>query len=280
MALAELGVAPHRTAVFSGIGCSGKTNQYVRAYGVHTLHGRVLPFATGAKLANPELHVIAVGGDGDGYGIGAGHFLNAGRRNLDMAYIVFNNNVYGLTKGQASPTLGRGEQTKSLPLPNLNDGIDPLGTAIAAGYTWVGRGYAFQIKKLKSLIVEAVEHKGAALLDVLQPCPTYNNLHDKDYYTPRVHDLADDGYDGSVQDPDDEDEVERKRAEALVKAHARNDRIATGVFYKIRIPTYEERIAGRMPDYPGTYPAKPDWLDDAGRPTKDIGPILEKLRVK
>ena len=129
MALAEMGIQKHRAVIFSGIGCSGKTPHFINTYGIHTLHGRVLPFSQGAKLCNPELEVIAVGGDGDGLGIGAGHFVSAGRRNVDMLYIIFNNGVYGLTKGQASPTLKLGLKTKSLPLPNSNNSVNPLALA-------------------------------------------------------------------------------------------------------------------------------------------------------
>ena len=124
MSLAEMQIPRHKAAIFSGIGCSGKTSHFINVNGVHTLHGRVLTFAQGAKLTNPDLTVIAVGGDGDGLGIGAGHFVAAGRRNLDMTYIIFNNGVYGLTKGQASPTLKLGEKTKSLPSPNTNYNVN------------------------------------------------------------------------------------------------------------------------------------------------------------
>jgi uncharacterized protein YeaO (DUF488 family) len=147
-ALAGLNLAPHQVAIFGGIGCSGKAVYYLPTYGVHTLHGRVLPYATGAKLANPELTVIAVGGDGDGLGIGAGHFVNTGRRNLDLTYILFNNEVYGLTKGQAAPTLPLGLQPKSLPEPTIQAGVNPLMLALAAGYTWIGRGYAYHVRHL------------------------------------------------------------------------------------------------------------------------------------
>ncbi|TME24581.1 MAG: hypothetical protein E6I68_04815 [Chloroflexi bacterium] len=146
----QLQIPPHRIAMISGIGCSGKTPHYVDTYGLHTLHGRALPVATGAKLANHQLTVVAVGGDGDGYGIGAGYFVNSGRRNLDMTYIVFNNGVYGLTKGQASPTLGKGLQTKSMPDPSIQEGVNPLAVALGAGYTWIGRGYALDVKALVS----------------------------------------------------------------------------------------------------------------------------------
>ena len=123
MALAELSLEPHNTVIVSGVGNAPKLPHFVKANGVHTLHGRLLPFAMGIKMANPNLEVIGVGGDGDGLGIGAGHFVNAGRRNIDMAYLLHNNGVYGLTKGQASPTLKMGMKTKSLPKPNINEGI-------------------------------------------------------------------------------------------------------------------------------------------------------------
>ncbi|RTZ71849.1 MAG: hypothetical protein DSZ02_10495 [Gammaproteobacteria bacterium] len=151
-ALSDSGLSPDEVAVFGGIGCSGKTPYYMNTYGIHTLHGRLLPFAAGAKLARPALTVIAAGGDGDGLSIGAGHFVNAGRRNLDLTYVFFNNGVYGLTKGQASPTLGRGEQTRSMPLRSIQEPLNPVLLAFAAGYTWIGRGYAYDVKGLAGLI--------------------------------------------------------------------------------------------------------------------------------
>ena len=131
MALSELQIPRHKAAIFSGIGCSGKTSHFINVNGIHTLHGRVLTFAQGAKIANPEMTIVAAGGDGDGLGIGVGHFVAAGRRNVDMTYIIFNNGVYGLTKGQASPTLKLGEKTKSLPSPNTNSNVNPIGLAVA-----------------------------------------------------------------------------------------------------------------------------------------------------
>uniref|UniRef100_UPI00257E8D6F thiamine pyrophosphate-dependent enzyme n=1 Tax=Oceanithermus sp. TaxID=2268145 RepID=UPI00257E8D6F len=118
-ALHKLGVEPSRTVMVSGIGCSAKTVHYAASYGIHTLHGRPLPVAQGVKLAHPELTVVAMAGDGDGMGIGAGHFVGAGRRNPDLLYLIFNNEVYGMTKGQASPTLELGAQPKSLARPNI-----------------------------------------------------------------------------------------------------------------------------------------------------------------
>src|SRR5881296_405923 len=290
MALAEMSIDPSNTVIVSGIGCSGKVPHFIKTYGVHTLHGRSLPFATGIKLANPKLEVIAAGGDGDGMGIGAGHFVNSGRRNVDMAYIVFDNGVYGLTKGQASPTLKLGVKIKSLPAPNLNEGVNPLWLSLAAGATWVGRGYSYDIKHLVSLIRQGIEHKGYAFLDVLQPCPTYNNLNTKEWFggedrkdpasnraMPRVYKLEDEGYDPVVRDPS---EVEKKTTQALEKALEWGDRIPIGVFYQNEhVPTFEERIAQRVPTYMKNPPAKQAIADSKGRPTTDLSRLLKSLAV-
>src|SRR5207249_2364660 len=211
-------------------------------YGVHTLHGRALPYATGVKLANPQLKVLCLSGDGDGLGIGGGHFVNAGRRNLDMLYVIHDNGVYGLTKGQAAPTLKLGVQTKSLAHPNINDAVNPIWLALAAGATWVGRGYSYEIKHLVSLLKQGIEHKGYAFLDVLQPCPTYNDINTKEWYggedrkdaesgrpLPRVYKLEDEGFDPVVHEPS---EIEKKTTQALEKALEWGDRIPIGVFFK------------------------------------------------
>jgi 2-oxoglutarate ferredoxin oxidoreductase subunit beta len=286
MALADLAMPPHRVAMFSGIGCSGKTPHFIRTYGVHTLHGRVVPFATGAKLSNPELEIIVVGGDGDGYGIGAGHLIGAGRRNVDMAYIVYNNGVYGLTKGQASPTLKGGLKTKSLPQENINEGINPLAVALSAGYTWIGRAYAFDAKHLKEMIKMAVQHKGAALLDVLQPCPTYNNIHSKDWFAgedlgtnnPRIYKLEATGYSGVVDNHQDDSEIAAKKGAAFIKMQEWGDKIPIGVFYQENRITFEEKLRKRLPSYATASPSKA-VLNQGTKPTTDVGPLLENLRV-
>jgi 2-oxoglutarate ferredoxin oxidoreductase subunit beta len=182
MSLSDLKIPPHDVALFSGIGCSGKTPHFIHTYGIHTLHGRVLPFAQGAKLSNPNLKIIAVGGDGDGLGIGSGHFVNAGRRNVNMTYIIYNNGVYGLTKGQAAPTLKLGMKTKSLPQPNMNDSINPISLAIISGFTFIARGYSYDIRHLKDIIKKGILHNGLSYIDVLQPCPTYNDINTKEWY--------------------------------------------------------------------------------------------------
>lgn len=256
-AIAGLGMKPWETFIVSGVGCSGKVPHYIHTYGMHTLHGRSLAFAQGAKLANPKLNIIAAGGDGDGYGIGAGHFVHAGRRNMDMTYIVFNNEVYGLTKGQASPTLAQGAQPKSLALPNPTTAINPVTLALACGYTFIARSYAFDAKHLKETIMKAVQHKGMALIDVLQPCPTYNNLHTKDYFAemvdvggsqmPRVYYLENEGYDGVVKNGNDIHEINEKQAQCFERAHRVEDRVALGVYYQVERPTFQDILQKNIP---------------------------------
>lgn len=289
MALAELKLPRHRVALFSGIGCSAKTVHYVNTYGIHTIHGRVLPFATGAKLANPGLEVVAMGGDGDGLGIGAGHFVNAGRRNLDITYVVFNNGVYGLTKGQASPTLKLGLKPKSLPKANINDAVNPLWLALASGATFVARSYSFDIRHLKETLVKGIQHRGYAFIDVLQPCPTYNNLNTKDWYggedrldpngkrMPRVNKLEERGFDPLVRNLEEADE---KQLQALKAAVEWGDSIPIGVFYQNPlIATFEDRLQERIPNYVEEPPAQQVIADTAGRPTVRIRKFLDELIV-
>lgn len=279
MSLFELKLEPHEVAVFSGIGCSGKTSHFINTYGFHTLHGRVLPIATGVKLANPALTVVAVGGDGDGYGIGAGHFVNTGRRNLDFTYVVHNNGVYGLTKGQASPTLPKGVQTKSMSFPAIVEGINPLATAISAGYTFVARSYALDVRHLKEVLKAAVLHRGSALVDVLQTCPTYNDINTKEWYAgsdlltkaPRLYKIEDTGYDGNVKDPTDENEVNQKKGQAIIRSMEWGEKIPIGLFYRSTEPTFEDMIANRMPSYKETPPVKQELY------RRDVNTLFEDL---
>ena len=291
MALAEIEVPRHKAAIFSGVGCSGKTSHYVNVYGVHTLHGRVLPFAQGAKLANPEMTVIAAGGDGDGLGIGAGHFVAAGRRNVDMTYLIFNNAVYGLTKGQASPTLKLGLKTKSLPEPNVNQSVNPIALAISSGFTFVARGYAYDVRHLKDLIIAAVKHRGLSFIDVLQPCPTYNDINTRDWFAgmdhldeitkkprPRIYKLEETGYDPLVH-IDSPEEENAKISQAIIRSNEWDDKIPIGIFYKNEIiAPYDERIADRIPNYLENPPAYQEIASN-GRPITDISKILDRLQV-
>jgi len=291
MALAEMNIPRHKAAIFSGIGCSGKTSHFINTFGIHTLHGRVLTFAQGAAIANPEMTIVAAGGDGDGLGIGAGHFVAAGRRNVDMTYIIFNNGVYGLTKGQASPTLKLGEKTKSLPSPNTNYDVNPIGLAIASGFTFVARGYSYDVRHLKDLIIAAVKHKGLAFLDVLQPCPTYNDINTRDWYAgtditdeaaiethSRIYKLEDTGYDPLVH-YEAESELNEKLSQALIKSLEWGSKIPTGIFYKNEIITpYSGRIVDKIPNYLENPPAR-QKISSHGKPITDVSAILDSLQV-
>ncbi len=282
-ALARLNIPRHQVAVVGGIGCSGKAQYHVSTYGVHTLHGRPVPYATGIRLANPHLHVIVVSGDGDSMAIGAGHFVNAGRRNVNFTYLMFNNEVYGLTKGQAGPTLPLGLQTKSLPEPNMNAAVNPLMLALASGYTWIGRGYSYNIRHLVNLIVQAIEHPGSAFLDILQPCPTYNDLHTKEWFAGedighgRLYDLQEEGYDPVIPQDADEDTVRAKLLRFIEKAQEWGDRIPIGVFLVNKnIDMYEERINRRVGNYFETPPAVRPLADENGITLTDLSPIFDE----
>lgn len=172
-AFKELQIPSHRRVVVSGVGCSGKASQYIDGYAAETLHGRALPFATGIKIASPELTVMVVGGDGDGYGIGMGHFIHACRRNLDMVYIVFNNENYALTTGQASPTTPIGAQTKTTPEGNTEAPINPIELAKNSGCQFAVRAQSRKFNELKDTIKQAILHPGFALIDVEQDCPSF-----------------------------------------------------------------------------------------------------------
>ena len=290
MALAEMGVERDKAVIFSGIGCSGKTSHFINTYGIHTLHGRVLTFAQGGKLANPEMTVVAVGGDGDGLGIGAGHFVAAGRRNVDMTYIIFDNGVYGLTKGQASPTLKLGEKTKSLPSPNTNYNVNPIGLAVASGFTFVARGYSYDVRHLKDLIIKAVRHKGLSFLDVLQPCPTYNDINTRDWYAgvdlaqesmerhSRIYKLEDTMYDPLVHYAE-ESEVNEKLSQALIKSLEWDTKIPTGIFYQNEIVSpFTTRLTDKIPNYLENPPSK-QKISKNGMPTTDVSSLLDSLGI-
>lgn len=253
-AFEELGLDPSKTVIVSGIGCSGKIAHFVNVNGVHTLHGRAIPFAMGIKLANPELTVVVHGGDGDLLGIGAGHFVALGRRNLDIVVIMHNNGVYGLTKGQASPTLPLGVKTKALAKPNIQQAINPILLALASGYTFVARGYAFEVTHLKNLIKMAIKHRGAAFIDVLQPCITYNDVFTPEFYRKAIYKLDEDpNWDPIVRKPE---EAREKLLKAIEKSLEWGDRIPIGIFYVNEyVSTFEERLSKRLYRYPDINPS-------------------------
>ena len=193
--LAELGKQPHEVVCISGIGCSSNFPGYLSTYGMHTLHGRALAVATGVKFANHDLTVLAAGGDGDGYGIGGNHFAHTARRNVDITYLVMNNQIYGLTTGQVSPASLIGMKTKSTPFGNLERPVNAVTTAIMNGATFVARGFSGHGKHLVSLISQAIEHKGFSIIDVFSPCVTFNQDNTYDFFRERIKKLEDEEHD-------------------------------------------------------------------------------------
>ncbi len=193
----ELKLRPNEILTISGIGCSSNFPGFFNSYGMHTLHGRALAVATGAKLANHELTVIVTGGDGDGYGIGGNHFMHTARRNVDLTYIVMDNQIYGLTTGQVSPTSSRGMKTKSTPFGSVEAPVNPVIAAIINGATFVARGFSGDTKQLSMLMMQAIQHEGFALITVFSPCPTFNHDNDFPFFKPRVTRLEDEGHDTS-----------------------------------------------------------------------------------
>ncbi|MGG1516797.1 2-oxoacid:ferredoxin oxidoreductase subunit beta [Paenibacillus oryzisoli] len=188
-AAANVGLEPEGLAIVSGIGCSGRISGYINAYGFHGIHGRSLPIAQGVKMANRELTVIASGGDGDGFAIGMGHTVHAIRRNIDITYIVMDNQIYGLTKGQASPRSAEGFKTKSTPQGTIESAISPLEVAMAAGATFVAQSFSSNLKQLTAVIEAGLNHKGFSLINVFSPCVTFNKVNTYDWFKENIVDL-------------------------------------------------------------------------------------------
>lgn len=227
-AMAKLQIEPWNTVVVSGIGCSSRLPGYVETFGFNGVHGRALTLAMGVKVARPELNVIAVGGDGDGIAIGGNHFLHAARRNLDIAYFLMDNEIYGLTKGQAAPTTPAGDKTKSTYWGNPEPAVDPCELAISFGATWVGRGFSGDPKTLTELMTQAMQHRGFAFLNVMSPCVTYRGDDQFKILKAKLKFL-----------PPDHDRKSRAAALAYTRE---TDSLTTGVLYDVREPSLVERI--------------------------------------
>ncbi|MEC0373482.1 2-oxoacid:ferredoxin oxidoreductase subunit beta [Paenibacillus chibensis] len=185
-AAANSGLEPEQLAVISGIGCSGRISGYIHAYGFHGIHGRSLPIAQGVKLANRDLTVIATGGDGDGFAIGMGHTIHAIRRNINMTYIVMDNQIYGLTKGQTSPRSAEGFVTKSTPQGSVETTLSPLELALSAGATFVAQSFSSDIKQLTALVEEAIKHEGFSIINVFSPCVTFNKVNTYEWFKDNI----------------------------------------------------------------------------------------------
>ncbi len=225
--LAEKGIQPKDAVFISGIGCSSRFPHFMNAYGFHSTHGRALPVAIGAKLGLPDKPVIAVGGDGDGMAIGAGHFIHTARRNPNLTYIMMDNEIYGLTKGQVSPTSEMGLKTKSTPFGEQSTSSDfplnPLVLAIASGATWVARGYSGKLKELVELMGQALDHEGYAFLQVISPCVTFHDIYER----------------ARSEQKSLEPEHDATNQTAALMA-AMKDPFTTGLFYKATRQTLDE----------------------------------------
>ena len=230
-AAANVGLEPEEVALITGIGCSGRLSGYINAYGVHAIHGRALPLAQGVKMANKDLTVIASGGDGDGYAIGMGHTIHALRRNMNMTYIVMDNQIYGLTKGQTSPSSAVGFVTKSTPKGNIEKNVAPLELALSSGATFVAQGFSSDIKALTKLIEDAINHDGFSFVNVFSPCVTYNKINTYDWFKENLI---------SIDDIENYDPTNKQLAIQTVLEH---ESLVKGIVYQdTETPSYESQI--------------------------------------
>jgi 2-oxoglutarate ferredoxin oxidoreductase subunit beta len=230
-AMRQKGLQTKDIVVVSGIGCSSRLPFFVASYGFHGVHGRAMPIATGIKVANPDLKVLAMGGDGDAFAIGGGHFVHAARRNLDICYVIMDNNIYGLTKGQTSPTSQVGFVTKTTPKGTPDRPINPLRLAIASGATFVARGFSGKPKELAELIVEGINHNGFAVIDTFSPCPTFNKVNTFKAYREEVADL-----------PKDHNPADMHKA---IEVASSVDPMYLGVLYREQGASFEDHLASQ-----------------------------------
>ncbi len=232
-AAANIGLEPEQLAVISGIGCSGRISGYINAYGLHGIHGRALPIAQGVKLANQELTVIASGGDGDGFAIGMGHTVHAIRRNMNITYVVMDNQIYGLTKGQTSPRSAEGFKTKSTPEGAIESTLSPLELAVSAGATFIAQSFSSDIKQLTSIIEKGIQHEGFSFINVFSPCVTFNKVNTYEWFKERVVNL------------DQFPEYDPTNRIAAITKIMETDSMLTGLIYQDRTrPSYEKQIKG------------------------------------
>lgn len=232
-AAANVGLEPEQLAIVSGIGCSGRISGYIHAYGFHAIHGRALPVAQGVKMANRNLTVIASGGDGDGFAIGLGHTVHAIRRNMDITYIVMDNQIYGLTKGQTSPRSAEGFKTKSTPNGSIETVLSPLEIALSAGATFVAQSFSSNLKQLTSLIEQGIRHRGFSIINVFSPCVTFNKVNTYEWFKEHIVDVdALETYDRS------------SRIEAMTKIMETDSMLCGLVYHNTSKPAYEDVVKG------------------------------------
>ncbi|GAB0336977.1 2-oxoacid:ferredoxin oxidoreductase subunit beta [Staphylococcus pseudintermedius] len=232
-AAANVGLEPDEVALITGIGCSGRLSGYVNSYGVHSIHGRALPLAQGVKMANRDLTVIASGGDGDGYAIGMGHTIHALRRNMNITYIVMDNQIYGLTKGQTSPSSAPGFVTKTTPKGNIEQNVAPLELALSSGATFVAQGFSSDIKALTKIIEDAINHDGFSFVNVFSPCVTYNKINTYDWFKENLTAI------------DDIENYDVSNKQAALQTVIEHDSLVKGIVYQdTTTPSYESQIDG------------------------------------
>lgn len=244
-ALAAMKIDPKDLVIVSGIGCSGRFSHFVKCYAYHTAHGRAVPAAIGVKTANPDLHVFVVGGDGDGLSIGGGHLPHAARRNPDLTYLILDNAVYGLTKGQSSPTTPEGMVTATTPFGMQDPPLDPILMFLSYGFTFVARSFSSNVKELSALLRAATAHKGFSIIQLISPCPTFNQVITFDWMKERVAAI-----------PDDHD---TKRLDAAFRLALDRENVRTGIFYQVERPTMEEKMAYQREE---TSKKQPHTLDE------------------
>jgi len=253
-ALKRLKIPSQNVVIVSGIGCSSNLPHFLSSYGFHGIHGRAIPLAEGIRWGNHGLTVVATGGDGDGFGIGAGHFIHAMRRNVDLTYVTMDNQIYGLTTGQASPTSTMGHKTKSTPNGVIENPIDPVALALASGATYVARGFSGDVKQLTDLVAGGIAHKGFAFVDVFSPCVTYNKINTFDFFRQRVYKLESAGH-----NPSD-------IVAAWQRALEWGDKIPIGLFYSVDKPSYEDLeevlAAGPLVNQPAGVKGRDTLLDE------------------
>jgi 2-oxoglutarate/2-oxoacid ferredoxin oxidoreductase subunit beta len=225
-ALAEQGIQTKDLVLVYGIGCFGNMTNSIKGYVFHSLHGRSLPIATGIKLANSKLKVIAIAGDGDVYGEGLNHLINSSRANIDIIQIVANNHSYSLTTGQASPTSSLGYKSRTTPLGEVKEPLNPLALSLESGATLVAQGYTGNLKELTQIFKEALNHKGFSLIDIQQVCITFNHTENASYYAEKVKPL-----------------IKANTDIELALKYARDKKnINTGVLYEVNRPIYDSHF--------------------------------------
>ncbi|SOB93703.1 2-oxoglutarate ferredoxin oxidoreductase subunit beta [Ureibacillus xyleni] len=232
-AAANVGIEPHELAVVAGIGCSGRIAGYINSYGFHGIHGRALPIAQGLKMANRDLNVIASGGDGDGFAIGMAHTVHAIRRNIDITYVVMDNQIYGLTKGQTSPRSAKGFITKSTPEGAIEPSLKPLEVALSSGATFVAQGFSTDIKELTALIEAGIQHKGFSFINVFSPCVTYNKVNTYEWFKEHLTKLS------------DIEEYDSSNRELAMQTVMEKEGLVTGIIYQdTQNKSYQEKVPG------------------------------------